>query len=245
MDREKLANKMKTITIDDEQVKIETRPGDARKSLDIEFKSGRIIIRIPRGQEIDLNTLIKEKEDLFTRKYREAKAKIRILADGAIHINGTPRKIQIKTTENPQDPRVTLTPDTLTLHVKPYEGPARILKRWVIKETEQLIQKTLEKHKETLESLPEITRVADTSRWGYCNKKGRIIYNWQLTTLPQKLAEYIIIHEAVHLTHFHHQKGFHHKLEKILPDHTKHEKQLQKYIAIPPNFENKAEPFNP
>jgi hypothetical protein len=59
-----------------------------------------------------------------------------------------------------------------------------------------------------------------------------------------QLAEYIIIHEAVHLTHFHHQKGFHHKLEQIIPDHHKHEQQLQQYLATPTDIENKADPLN-
>ncbi|MHA1381342.1 MAG: hypothetical protein ACTSRG_23485 [Candidatus Helarchaeota archaeon] len=52
-----------------------------------------------------------------------------------------------------------------------------------------------------------------------------------------------MIHEAVHLTHFHHQKGFHHKLEQLLPDHHQHEKQLQHYLAIPTDIEKKADPL--
>jgi len=106
------------------------------------------------------------------------------------------------------------------------------------------MHQTLEKHRDQLETLPEITRVADTARWGYCNKKGWIIYNYQLTALPPQLAEYIIIHEAVHLTHFHHQKGFHHKLEQLIPDHRHHEQQLQQYLAAPTDIENKTDPLN-
>ena len=53
----------------------------------------------------------------------------------------------------------------------------------------------------------------------------------------------IIIHEAAHLTHFHHQKGFHHKLEQIIHDHNSYEQQLQQYLAIPTDFEKKADPL--
>jgi predicted metal-dependent hydrolase len=235
----------KTITIDGEQVQINVQPSDSYRSVDIEFKPGRITIRHPRGRPIDVAAIIDRKRDLIARKYREATSKTPILEDGVILIHGTPRKILTEPTPGLREPKVTLLEDTVTIQYEPHGNPALILKRWVTQQTENLIQETLEKHREQLERLPEITRVADTTRWGYCNKKGWIIYNWQLATLPRELAEYVIIHEAVHLTHFHHRKGFHHKLEQITPDHQTHQKRLQQYQAIPPNHEYKADPLNP
>lgn len=232
---------MKTITIDGETVRVITKTSNAARSIDIEFKPGTITINIPRGADIDLDQLLTQKHELLTRKYREALSKKRVLEDGTILIQGTPRRIIVHETPEPPQQRVTLTNDTITIHHIPHENPAKILKRWMTKQTEQLIHQTLQQHRDQLETLPEITRVADTARWGYCNKKGWIIYNYQLTALPPELAEYIIIHEAVHLTHFHHQKGFHHKLEQIIPDHHRHEQQLQQYLAAPTDIENKTD----
>ncbi|MBC8223374.1 M48 family metallopeptidase [Candidatus Bathyarchaeota archaeon] len=42
---------------------------------------------------------------------------------------------------------------------------------------------------------------------------------------------------GVYLHHFHHQKGFHYKLETLIPDHRQREKQLQRYTAIPTNIQ--------
>jgi len=221
-----MAGKRQSITIDNQTVQIITKTSNSARSIDIQFKPGTIIINIPRGAEIDLDQLLTQKHDLLTRKYREAISKKRILEKGTILIQGIPRKIITQKTPEPPKQRITLIEDTITIHHTQHENPTKILKQWMVQQTKQLIQNTLEKYKEQLETLPEITRVADTARWGYCNKKGHIIYNWQLTALPPELAEYIIIHEAVHLTHFHHQKGFHQKLEKILPDHHQHEQEL-------------------
>jgi len=133
---------------------------------------------------------------------------------------------------------VEITGSNLTVHTKEKENPSTILKKWITEHTKQLIHETYQRHQDKLET-PEKTRIQDTARWGYCNKKGEVVYNWQLVTLPQELAEYVIIHEAIHLQYFHHQKGFHRKLEQIIPDHRQREKQLQRYLAIPTNFQYK------
>ena len=236
MDREKQANKMKTITIDGETVQISIQPSNARRSLDIEFNPGMITIRIPRGRKVDIDTIIAERRDLFTRKYREAISKIKLLDGDTIHIGGKPHKIETRETPNPTEPRVGIEGESIIIHAQEEENPREILKKWITEQTRRLIQDTLKKHEEKLGTLPEKTRIQYTAKWGECTKKGYIAYNWQLATLPPELAEYVIIHEAIHLPNFHHQKGFHKKLEQTLPNHREHEKKLQRYTAIPANF---------
>ena len=233
---------MKTITIDGEEIQISTQPSNAARSLDIEFKPGEIIIKIPRGQQIDIDTILTKRKPLLIRKYREAVSKIRLLDGDTIHIRGKPHPITTNQTQEPPEPRVEIHRKTLTVHVKEMENPSATLKKWITQQTQTLIDETIEKHREHLETQPKKTRIQDTPQWGYANKRGELVYNWQLHTLPPDLAEYIILHEAVHLHHFHHQKGFHHKLETLIPDHHQREKQLQRYIAIPTNFQYKRTP---
>jgi predicted metal-dependent hydrolase len=227
---------MKTITIDGEEVQISIQPSNARRTLDIEFNPGEITIKVPRGQKVDLDTIIAKRRDLFTRKYREAIAKIKLLDGDIIHIGGKPHKIETIETPNPTEPRVEIAEETLRIQTKENENPLEILKKWITEQTRRLIQDTLQKYEDKLGTILEKTRIQYTAKWGECTKKGYIAYNWQLFTLPPELAEYVIIHEVVHLQHFHHQKGFHRKLEQLLPDHRQHEKNLQRYLAIPANF---------
>ena len=232
---------MKTITIDGEQVQVSTQPSNARSSIDIEFKPGEIIVRIPRDRKADLETILMQKMDLIAKKYREAASRIKLLDRDRIHIAGRPYRIITKDTPDPLEPRVKIDVSTLTVNIKENQNPNIVLKNWFTQQTRRLIDETLKKHREKLGTLPKKTKIQDTARWGYCNKKGEIVYNWQLSTLPPELAEYVIVHEVVHLQHFHHQKGFHRKLETIIPDHRKREKQLQRYLAIPTNFQYKID----
>ena len=45
---------MNTITIDGTEVQVITQLSNAARTLDIEFKPGEIILKVPQGQQIDI-----------------------------------------------------------------------------------------------------------------------------------------------------------------------------------------------
>lgn len=55
------------------------------------------------------------------------------------------------------------------------------------------------------------------SRWGSCSYRNTISLNIELMRLPEKLRDYIIVHELTHTLHKHHQNAFWAHLEKVLP----------------------------
>ncbi|MFA6080128.1 MAG: YgjP-like metallopeptidase domain-containing protein [Candidatus Gracilibacteria bacterium] len=65
------------------------------------------------------------------------------------------------------------------------------------------------------------------TRWGSCSHKNRINLNVELMRLPEKLRDYIIIHELTHTIHKHHQKAFWNALERTLPGAKKLDKEMK------------------
>lgn len=55
------------------------------------------------------------------------------------------------------------------------------------------------------------------TRWGSCSHRNAISLNIELMRLPQKLRDYIIIHELTHTVHKHHQAAFWNHLERVCP----------------------------
>ena len=65
------------------------------------------------------------------------------------------------------------------------------------------------------------------TRWGSCSSLKNINLTWRLMMLPEKIIDYVIIHELVHLKKPHHKKSFWKEIEKIMPDYKKAVKWLK------------------
>lgn len=55
-------------------------------------------------------------------------------------------------------------------------------------------------------------------RWGSCGKGGRLYFHWRSILLPPRIADYVVVHELVHLREPHHSPGFWRAVERVLPD---------------------------
>lgn len=55
-------------------------------------------------------------------------------------------------------------------------------------------------------------------RWGSCGKGGKLYFHWRTILLPPRIAEYVVVHELVHLLEPHHTPAFWARVERTLPD---------------------------
>ena len=46
------------------------------------------------------------------------------------------------------------------------------------------------------------------ARWGSCNNRGEVSFNYLLMMLPVDVIDYVIVHELCHLRHLNHSKNF-------------------------------------
>ena len=64
------------------------------------------------------------------------------------------------------------------------------------------------------------------NRWGSCNTKKEITYNYLIVTLPMELIDYIVVHELCHIYHMNHDRSFWRKIGSVMPDYKKRMKML-------------------
>ncbi len=57
------------------------------------------------------------------------------------------------------------------------------------------------------------------SRWGSCSPSGRISLNWRLVQFPDTIADYVIIHELVHLRFMNHSRKFWTEVGRLCPEY--------------------------
>ena len=68
---------------------------------------------------------------------------------------------------------------------------------------------------------------AQRKRWGSCSRRGNLSFNYKIAALPEHLAEYIVVHEVCHLTHFNHSRDFWNLVALFIPDHHARRKELR------------------
>ena len=67
------------------------------------------------------------------------------------------------------------------------------------------------------------------TRWGSCSNKNNISLNIKLISLPNELADYVILHELVHTKKQNHSKGFWAELDNYVGNGKGLASRLRKY----------------
>ena len=67
------------------------------------------------------------------------------------------------------------------------------------------------------------------SRWGSCDRFGRLTFNWILFTMPEWIVQYVIAHEVAHLEHFNHSPNFWRLVAQLYPNYKQARLWLKQY----------------
>ncbi len=67
-----------------------------------------------------------------------------------------------------------------------------------------------------------------TRKWGSCSSKDNITLNKALRYVPPRLAEYVVVHELVHMLVFNHGPQFREVMSHYMPDWTVREQELHR-----------------
>lgn len=83
------------------------------------------------------------------------------------------------------------------------------LKVWYIKQAKEIIINRSNEISSKLKLYPSDIKITGyKGRWGACNSKNVISYNWRLIMLEPNIIDYVIIHELCHMIEFNHSKRF-------------------------------------
>jgi len=180
---------------------------------------------VPRAR-VDLGWAISQKEDWILRRYEEMKSTKRILDDERVMYQGTYLDIVYEQAGDKEE----ILPDpargTVTVRASDRSRVLELVRRWFLKESSRYVMKKLSELSQTLPKGYRMADVREIKNWGYCTHSGRVSFSWQLIALPERLREYVIMHELTHLEEFNHSRAFWARLARRLPDCRLREKEL-------------------
>ena len=67
--------------------------------------------------------------------------------------------------------------------------------------------------------MPKIAVRDMTTRWGSCSSAGNLNYNWKLVLMPERVMDYVVIHELAHQKEMNHSARFYAVVAQQMPDY--------------------------
>ncbi|MGM8850033.1 M48 family metallopeptidase [Salinicola halophyticus] len=91
---------------------------------------------------------------------------------------------------------------------------------WYIARATGWLNTKVQAHAKRLQVEPAGVKVQDLGyRWGSCGKGNRVYFHWKTILLPRHIAEYVVVHELIHLHEPHHTPMYWRALERAMPDY--------------------------
>lgn len=206
---------------------VEVYRSSRRKTARIRVESGLVSVVAPTATTIErLEKVIQDKRSWILQKlaiHREAQpARARSFLSGeALPYLG--RNYRLKVKRGPYAP-VKLKHGRLHVQVPNGSDNPQIVRnavvRWYRTNALRRLEQKTERYSAMIGVDPREVSVRDfKSRWGSCTAKGEVQYNWRIVMAPNRICDYVVVHELCHLVHHDHSARFWQHVGRILPDY--------------------------
>ncbi len=92
--------------------------------------------------------------------------------------------------------------------------------QWYKQKASEILLEKVECYTTLVGAIPKSIKIKSfKSRWGGCNSKGDIDFNWIIMMAPDHIIDYVVVHELCHLKQFNHSKKFWYEVEQVIPNH--------------------------
>jgi hypothetical protein len=180
---------------------------------------------LPRGRPVDIERAISERSTWLRREYQRLARSRNVLTGEAVMFDGKYLKMEFF-----QGPENQLVPDLkesrVIVHTRDMRQVRELVRRWFLKESSAYVVSKVAELAPKVGAKPSRVDVREIGKWGYCTSQGRLSFSWQLIALPEKLREYIVLHELTHLLVFNHSPAFKKTLGTLCPAFREREKEL-------------------
>lgn len=103
-------------------------------------------------------------------------------------------------------------------------------RRWMIEEARSEFEKKAGYYSQIIGvSYNRIAVREQKTRWGSCSSGRNLNFNWKLIMMPEKVLDYVVIHELSHLKEMNHSKRFWNIVAQVCPEYMECRRWLKDY----------------
>lgn len=209
---------------------------DRRKTATVKVEEGRVSVVVPRSTSTEkVQALVNQKtrwirEKLLLQQEQEPpRAKEYVSGECFTYLG---RNYRLKVESGPVR-RVNLKSGRLVVKV-----PASVQKReqyiqsaltdWYREHALERLQEKVGRYAKVVGTTPSSVAIrAFTGRWGSCSTKGNMEFNWKVIIAPNRIVDYVVVHELCHLHHHNHSPEFWQCDARIFPDYAESREWLK------------------
>ncbi|GGB54955.1 M48 family metallopeptidase [Deinococcus soli (ex Cha et al. 2016)] len=143
-----------------------------------------------------------------------------VSGEGFWHAGRSYRLLVRPAAESPVSAPLSLQGGRFRLHQEHADQGRALFTEWYAEHLHVWAEEQLRQLRPRLRVQPSRIRVTDLGhRWGACSAAHEVSLHWRVALLPRRMAEYVLLHELVHLEHHHHRAAFWDRLGVLLPDY--------------------------
>jgi predicted metal-dependent hydrolase len=180
---------------------------------------------LPRGKPVNVERAISERSKWLRREYEKLSRAKNVLTDDGIMFDGKLLRIRFSAGAD-RDLVPNLDKGELLVRTKDPKQVRELIRRWFLKESSAYAVRRVAELAHKVGAKPSRVDVREIGKWGYCTRQGRLSFSWQLIALPERLREYVVLHELTHLIEFNHSSSFKKRLSAACPDFREREREL-------------------
>lgn len=201
-------------------------------------RDGQLVILAPAGTTaLQLERLVRDRQDWLYGKlsekqrwHRPARSREFVTGEGFWYA-GRSYRLQVLRVADEGSP-LSLSGGRFRLAADQVGQGRRLFVSWYAAHLQGWADEQVHRVSPRLRVQPRSLRVADLGhRWGACGAGLDVTLHWRVALLPRRMAEYVLMHELVHLEHHHHRAAFWERLKTLLPDYAARKAWLAQHGA--------------
>jgi predicted metal-dependent hydrolase len=213
----------------------EIRRTDRSKSATIKVESGVVIVIVPRALTQERIKKLLDDKKLWIQKKIALHPQTQVISEKQ-YVSGEAfsylgRNYRLKVAEGELTP-IKLVQGRLTISAPNDPSQHKLVKyaltSWLRRRAELKLREKIIRYSLIVGVETNGYKVKDfQSRWGSCTPRGRVDFNWKIIMAPNRVVDYVVVHELCHLKQHDHSPQFWKLVESIMPDYLESKEWLR------------------
>ncbi|MDY0213859.1 MAG: SprT family zinc-dependent metalloprotease, partial [Desulfuromonadaceae bacterium] len=106
------------------------------------------------------------------------------------------------------------------------------LLRWYKRQAHELLEKKVKRLALKVGAQPASIEIKTfKARWGSCSINGKLQFNLLIVLAPERIVDYVVVHELCHLLQHNHSAAYWREVERVMPDYRECREWLKVNVA--------------